>query len=57
MTYTVDKNGVVQGKTLEELLAEIASEKNQLNRLEAVKVHAEEVWAEEERRERDKKKK
>ena len=46
MTYTVDKNGVVQGaKTMEELLAEIAVDQRLVNRLKKVEAHAKKVWA------------
>ena len=56
MTYTVDKNGVVQGaKTMEELLAEIAVDQRLVNRLKKVEAHAEKVWADIEKKAQDEK--
>ena len=59
-TYTVSKDGLVMGKTLEEILSEIESDKKvvdqrRINRLQSTQAHAEKVWAIKDQEARDQK--
>ena len=59
-TYTMSKDGLVMGKTLEEILSEIESDKKvvdqrRINRLQSTQAHAEKVWAIKDQEARDQK--